>query len=113
MTVRLYILQRATATLMVPLIVAHLVTMIYAIHGGLSAVEILGRTRGSWGWALYYGLFVLAASVHGAIGVRAVAAEWTALKGRRLDILMWGFGVMLLVLGLRAVVAVVAPGGLP
>ena len=112
MTVRLYILQRATATLIVPLIAVHLVTMLYAIHGGLTAGEILGRTRGSSGWALYYGLFVLAASVHAAIGVRAVAAEWTSLRGRRLDLLMWGFGLVLLALGLRAVIAVVAPGGL-
>jgi fumarate reductase subunit C len=52
-------------------------------------------------------LFVLAAATHGAIGVRTIAAEWARLKGRQLDILMWGFGVLLAVLGLRAVAAVV------
>ena len=113
MTVRLYILQRATAALMVPLIAVHLVTMLYAIHGGLSAAEILGRTRASWGWALFYGVFVLAASVHGAIGVRAVAVEWTTLRGCGLDVAMWAFGATLLLLGLRAVMAVVAPGSVP
>lgn len=112
MNVRLYILQRATATLMVPLIAVHLATMLYAIHGGLSASEILGRTRGSVGWALFYGSFVVAAAIHGAIGVRAVAAEWLGLKGRALDGLMWGAGLVLGLLGLRAVAAVVAPGAL-
>jgi fumarate reductase subunit C len=57
---------------------------------------------------LFYGLFVLAVSVHGAIGVRAIASEWTPLKGKSaLDALMWGFGIALAVLGLRAVAAVV------
>jgi len=35
------------------------------------------------------------------------AAEWARLRGRSLDILMWGFGVVLALLGLRAVAAVV------
>ena len=107
MNVRLYVLQRASAALMVPLIAIHLVTILYAIHGGLTAGEILGRTKGSLLWGLFYGLFVVLAAVHGAIGVRAVAAEWSTLKGRALDVLMWGLGALLLILGLRAVAAVV------
>lgn len=35
--------------------------------------------------------------------------EWTRLKGRELDVLMWGFGLLLALLGLRAVAAVVLP----
>jgi fumarate reductase subunit C len=108
-TFRLYMLQRLTATLMVPLIVGHLATIIYATDTGLSAAEILGRTRGSFGWALFYGLFVLSAAVHGAIGVRAVLGEWTSMHGRALDALMWGFGSALVLVGARAVYAVVAP----
>jgi fumarate reductase subunit C len=107
MSVRLYILQRATAAIMVPLVLAHLVIIYYATSRGLSAADILGRTRGSVGWGAYYALFVLAASVHGAIGVRAVAAEWAGLHGRPLDMLAWGFGFLLAALGLRAVAAVV------
>ena len=38
------------------------------IRDSLSAAEILGRTRGSIGWAAFYGLFVVAAALHGAIG---------------------------------------------
>jgi fumarate reductase subunit C len=107
MNVRLYILQRATAVVMAPLVLAHVAVIFYATRHGLSAADILGRTRGSIGWGLFYGLFVLAAAVHGAIGVRAIACEWTPLRGVRLDILMWAFGAVLATLGLRAVVAVV------
>ena len=44
-----------------------------------------------------------------SIGLRVIAAEWAGLRGRNLDILMWGFGALLAVLGLRAVAAVVLP----
>ena len=107
MNVRLYILQRATALIMVPLVLAHLVIIFYATSRGLSAAEILGRTRGSVGWGMFYTLFVLAAATHGAIGVRVVASEWTSLEPWRLKFLTWGFGVALAALGLRAVAAVV------
>jgi len=109
MTFRLYALQRLSAALMVPLIAAHLVIIFYATANGLSAAEILGRTRGSLGWALFYGVFVALAAIHGAIGVRSVLREWTALRARALDGIMWGFGLLLLVLGWRAVIAVVMP----
>ena len=111
MNLRLYILQRLTAALMVPLILGHLIVIFYATRKGLSAADILGRTRGSFWWALYYGVFVLAAALHGAIGVRSVASEWSPRPLRRnpraLDFLMWAFGVALALLGLRAVAAVV------
>ena len=109
MNVRLYILQRATALIMAPLVLAHIAVIFYASNRGLSAAEILGRTRGSIGWGAFYGLFVLAAATHGAIGVRTVASEWAGLRGRGLDALMWGFGLILAALGLRAVAAVVLP----
>ena len=107
MNVRLYILQRATAAIMAPLVLGHLVVIFYATSRGLSAAEILGRTRGSVGWGLFYGLFVLAAATHGAIGVRVVASEWLGLRGQQASLLMWGFGLVLAGLGLRAVAAVV------
>jgi fumarate reductase subunit C len=107
-TLWLYILQRLTAALMVPLIAGHLATIIYAAHDGLSAAEILGRTRGSPGWALFYGLFVLCAAIHASIGAYSVAVDWTPLRGRALGVLMWLFGTSLFILGMRAVYAVVA-----
>lgn len=108
MNVRLYILQRATAAIMAPLVLGHLIVILYATSRGLSAGEILGRTRGSIGWGLFYGTFVLAAAIHGAIGVRAILSEWAPLRSKGgLDVLMWGFGLVLAALGLRAVAAVV------
>ena len=107
MNVRLYILQRATAAIMAPLVLVHLALIFYASSRGLSAADILARTRGSVGWGLFYGLFVLAAATHAAIGVRVVAGEWLRLKGTGLEALMWSVGLILATLGLRAVAAVV------
>jgi len=105
--VRLYIAQRASAAIMAPLVLLHLGVMIYAIHGGLDAAEILARTRGSFFWGASYGLFVLAASVHSAIGLRNILREWIQLRGPWLSLAGWGFGLLLLGLGLRAIAALV------
>ncbi len=106
LNLRLYMLQRITALLMAPLVIGHLAMMIYAIQGGLSAAEILGRTQGSAIWFLFYGIFVIAVSIHGAIGIRTIAHEWGGLKGNALDIFMWAIGLGLFALGARAVWAV-------
>mgnify|MGYP005997636355 CR=1 FL=1 len=112
LTLRLYMLQRITALLMAPLVIGHLAVMIYAIQGGLSAAEILGRTQGSILWFLFYGTFVVAVAVHGAIGLRAIAHEWGGLRGAALEAFMWITGTSLLALGARAVWAVTfAQGG--
>lgn len=112
MTFRLYRLQRITAAILAPMVLAHLAVIFIASRDGLSAAEILGRTRGSLGWALFYGLFVFAAAIHGAIGARNVLAEWgpsrIAGSARALDGLMWAFGLVLAALGLRAVFAVIS-----
>ena len=106
LNLRLYMLQRITALLMAPLVLGHLAVMIYAIQGGLSAAEILGRTQGSLMWFLFYGTFVLAVSIHGAIGLRVIMFEWGGVKGRALDLIMWGVGLGLFALGAQAVWAV-------
>lgn len=105
---RLYLAQRVSAAIMAPLVLLHLGVMIYAIQGGLSADEILARTRGSLFWGGTYGLFVLAVAVHAAIGLRNIMREWWQLRGLLLAGLSWLFGISLLVAGLRAVAAVVA-----
>lgn len=105
---RLYLLQRLTALVLAPLLLVHLGLILYAVEGGLSAAEILGRTRGSAGWAAFYGLFVLAAAIHAPIGMRNVVREWTAWRGRSLDLALGLFALLLAGLGLRAVFAVVA-----
>jgi len=103
---RLYLAQRVSALVMAPLVLGHLALMIYAIRGGLSVAEILGRTQGSVFWFAFYGLFVVAVSVHAAIGVRVVAFEWFRLPVRWLGPFMWAVGLVLLALGARAVWAV-------
>lgn len=105
-SIRLYLAQRVSAMILAPLVLLHLGVMIYAVQGGLSAEEILGRTRDSFWWGSVYGLFVLAVSVHAAIGLRVIAGEWFGLTQRRLDLLMWVVMLGLLALGGRAVYAV-------
>ena len=107
MNVRLYVWQRATAALMVPLVLLHVAMIFYATRRGLTATDILARTRGSIVWASLYGTFVVAAAIHAAIGVRNVLTEWSPLRDRGASMLAAVFGVSLLVLGLRAVAAVV------
>ncbi|MDF1791846.1 MAG: succinate dehydrogenase [Thalassobaculaceae bacterium] len=102
-----FALQRLTALILAPLVIVHLAVILLAVEGGLSAAEILERTRGSVGWAAFYGLFVVAAALHAPIGLRAVIREHTAWGGRSLDIAMALVAVMLLGLGFRAVIAVV------
>ncbi|MBD3624786.1 MAG: succinate dehydrogenase [Rhodobacteraceae bacterium] len=103
---RLYMAQRLSALVMVPLVLGHIAVMIYAIQGGLTTAEILSRTQGSLGWALFYGLFVLAVSIHAAIGLRVIVFETFGLRGAGLGVLTWAVGLGLLYLGARAVLAV-------
>jgi fumarate reductase subunit C len=102
----LFLAQRASALVLAPLVLVHLGLAIYAIHGGLTAAEILARTQGNGLWMLFYSLFVVAAAVHAPIGLRNVLREWFKLKGRGVDVGLAAFGLLLLALGLRAVSAV-------
>ena len=108
METRLFVLQRLSAMFLAPLVMVHLGLILYAVRGGLTADEILARTQGSIGWALFYGVFVLAASVHAPIGVRNVLREWTTWRGHSLDVAMLVLAAALMASGLRAVWAVVA-----
>jgi fumarate reductase subunit C len=109
MNVSLYVWQRAAAIVMAPMIAVHIAMIFYAARHGITAADILARTRGNAGWAAFYALFVAAAAIHGAIGVRNVLAEWSPLDDRGAGIAASVFGAALLGLGLRAVAAVVLP----
>lgn len=89
-------------------VLVHLAVMIYAVRGGLSAGEILGRTQGSWGFAAFYAVFVVACAVHVPVGVAIIAREWWGVGERAALWLSRALGLLLLVMGLRAVYAVVA-----
>jgi succinate dehydrogenase subunit C len=102
----LWIAQRASAALLGICVLAHLSTMIYAVHSGLSAAAILARTRGNPAWLAFYGTFVLAVTVHVPIGLRAVLGEWLGWRGGSRDAVLVGFAALLAVLGTRAVLGV-------
>lgn len=103
----LYVAQRATAMLLAPLVVIHLVLIMIAVDGGLSAQEILSRTRGNYLWGTFYTLFVLAAAIHAPIGMRNVLVEWTSLPSKTVDLIVVVLGLFMLFAGMRAVVAVI------
>ena len=109
---RRWVWQRLSAAVLALCVVVHLAVMVYAVRGGLSAAEILGRTQGHWGVAAFYAVFVIACAVHVPLGVAQVAAEWWGAGERTATWVARGFGLLLLVAGLRAVVGVFT-GGLP
>ena len=102
----LWLAQRASAAVLARCVVVHLATMIFAVRGGLSAAEILARTRGSAGWLAFYAVFVLAVTVHAPLGVRTVLAEFAWGRGRAPDLVAAAFALLLSLAGLRAVFAV-------
>jgi fumarate reductase subunit C len=104
----LWLAQRASAAVLALCVLVHLATMIYAVQGGLTAAEILARTRGSFGWLGFYSLFVLAVTVHVPIGLRPVLGEWLGWRGRSRDAALLAFALLLAALGMRAVFAVFA-----
>jgi fumarate reductase subunit C len=106
--VRLWAAQRATAAVLAVCVAVHLVTIIYAVRGGLTAAEILSRTHGSIAWAAFYAAFVLAAAIHAAVGLRNILAEWVGWRGAGAGVAVAAFALLLVATGLRAVWAVFA-----
>lgn len=107
MQARLWYWQRATAALLGLCVLIHLGIMIFAVRGGLSAAEILGRTQGSWSFGAFYATFVLACAVHVPIGLTNIAQEWWGWRGRWVSTLAAAFGLVLLATGLHAVYGVI------
>ena len=100
--------QRASAAVLAVCVLVHLVTIIYAVRAGLSAAEILGRTRGNLAWLVFYALFVVAVAVHAPIGLRSVLGEWARWRGKSRDVALLLFSFLLLTIGMRAVLVVFA-----
>jgi fumarate reductase subunit C len=101
----LFVAQRLSAAVLAPLVLIHLATMIYAVQGDLTAAQILSRTQSGPWWTAFYGLFVAAAALHGAIGLRTIIREMTPLKGAGASVAAGTFGLAVLALGIRAVAA--------
>ena len=101
-----WLAQRASAALLALCVAVHLATLIVVVRGGLTAADILGRTRASMGWAAFYGVFVLAVAIHAPLGLRTIASEWLGWRGRAADAACTIVAVALLALGARAILAV-------
>ena len=109
MTALLFVAQRLSAAVLAVAVSIHLAVIIYAVRGGLTATEVLGRTRGN-GWFLaLYVVFVVAVAIHAPIGLRTIAREWTPWRGRAVDAAVAAFAALLLGLGLTAALAVFLP----
>jgi fumarate reductase subunit C len=104
----LWIAQRASAAVLALCVIIHLFTIVYAVQGGLTAAEILGRTRGNAGWFAFYSLFVLAVTIHAPIGLRPVLGEWLGWRGRSRELFLLLFAGFLAWAGMRAVLGVFA-----
>jgi fumarate reductase subunit C len=104
----LWIAQRASAAVLAVCVVVHLFTIVYAVQGGLTAAEILARTRGNVAWLAFYSLFVLAVTIHAPIGLRPVLGEWLGWRGRSRELFLLLFAGFLAWAGMRAVIGVFA-----
>jgi len=106
MTAALFLAHRISAMVLALAVAVHLATILYAIRGGLTAADILARTHGNIGFFAFYSAFVAAVAFHAPIGLRNVIREWTPWRGPSLDAVLAAVAVALLVLGMRAVIAV-------
>src|SRR4051812_19533334 len=104
----LWVAQRASAAVLALCVTVHLVTIVYAVRGGLSAADIFSRTRGNVGWLAFYTVFVVAVAVHAPIGLRPVLTEWLGWRGRSREVFALIFALVLMWTGMRAVLAVFA-----
>jgi fumarate reductase subunit C len=102
----LWLLQRGSAMAMLPLLFGHLLMTLLATRSELSAAALLGRTQGNLPLAAFYALFVVFASVHAALGVRAWLGESLAWRGNPLDAAAATLAVLLIFTGGRATWAI-------
>lgn len=106
---KLWYAQRISAMVLGLCVAIHLFIMFYAIRGGLTAGEILGRTQGNWLFATFYEVFVLACFVHAPIGLANILRE-NFPRSSAVSVLPWALAVLILVLGTTAVIGVFTGG---
>jgi fumarate reductase subunit C len=106
---KLWYAQRISAMVLGICVAIHLLIIFYAIRGGLSAEEILGRTQGNIGFAIFYETFVLACFVHAPIGVANILQE-TFPKSGLVKPIAGLLAILILVLGTVAVCGVFTGG---
>ena len=106
---KLWYAQRISAMVLGLCVAIHLIIIFYAIRGGLSAQEILGRTQGNVLFAIFYEVFVIACFVHAPIGVANILQETFPKVGLARP-LSWILAILILVLGSTAVIGVFTGG---
>jgi fumarate reductase subunit C len=106
---KLWYAQRISAMVLGICVAVHLVIIFYAIRGGLSAQEILGRTQGNVLFAVFYEIFVLACFVHAPIGMANILQETFPKSGVAKPI-AWILALLILILGTTAVIGVFTGG---
>ncbi len=106
---KLWYAQRISAMILGICVAIHLIIIFYAIRGGLTAQEILGRTQGNLGFAIFYEIFVLACLVHAPIGMANILQETFPQAGIAKPA-SWLLALLILVLGTTAVIGVYTGG---
>jgi fumarate reductase subunit C len=109
MQAKLWYAQRISAMILGICVAIHLVIIFYAIRGGLTAQEILGRTQGNLAFALFYEIFVLACFIHAPIGVANILQETLPKSGIAKPV-SWLLAILILTLGTTAVIGVYSGG---
>src|SRR5436190_24339414 len=104
---KLWYWQRLSAMVLAVCVVIHLLMIVYASRGRLTAADILARTRGSVPFAAFYSVFVIACAVHVPIGLKAIAVEWLGWRERNASMAAVVVALVLLAMGLRTVYAVI------
>ena len=105
---KLWYWQRISAMALAVCVIVHLGVIVYATRGGLTAAELLGRTRGNGLFAAFYVTFVAACAIHVPIGLATIAREWFGWRRRASLVLAAIIAAIVLALGVRAVYAVTA-----
>ena len=106
---KLWYAQRISAMVLGLCVAIHLAIIFYAVRGGLTAQEILGRTQGNMLFAIFYEIFVLACFVHAPIGMANILQE-TFPKSSVARPIAWILALLILILGTTAVVGVFTGG---
>lgn len=106
----LWLVQRLSGAVLALTVAAHLVTLTYAVRGGLTAAEIIDRVQGNVAWLAFYSVFVAAAAIHAPLGLRVILYETTPLKAPLPGMLASLFGIALALLGWRAAFLLFASG---
>lgn len=101
-----FYIQRISGGLLAGCLLIHIATILYAVQGGLSVAEIQNRIQGSEFWFVLYSIFIFAAIVHAAIGLKNVFSEWIKLPPVLISVLVLVYFVVSSFLGISAILAI-------